>query len=105
MKKSRKPSTAQIDRVIADLRGEGKSQEYIKRLLHVGGQRIRDVEKGKESPGRTGRPSKLSDEIRTFVETQFLMDARISDSAMAAIYTWKSVEANRREPRGSSQRE
>ena len=74
-----------MDQAILALRDKGLSYRLIAQALSVGQDRVSQVLHGKR-PGRgRGRPPGLTQEIRTYVEANWLADARITDRQMTAM--------------------
>ena len=74
-------AAARLDDSIRSLRAEGCSYEYIASHLGVGNGRISDAINGRQMHHQRGRPC-YSDEVVTFIESNTLLNARITDSQM-----------------------
>ena len=81
-------NSAQRAETCRELLEAGHSQRFVARVLHIGRDKVRAIANGQECPeaGKTrGRPAKLSQEVRIFVEANLRADATISDDKMASL--------------------
>ena len=74
-------AAARVDDLIRSLRQEGCSYEYIASHLGVGNGRIRDAISGGQMDHQRGRPG-YSEDIVAFIESNTLLNARLTDSQM-----------------------
>ena len=74
----------------------GRPQREIADKLGMSSKTISAIKRGETSPRRPGRRSVLTDEHLSFIETNTLADATLSDGRMAEIVTdWSDDEDKR----------
>ena len=81
-------SSAQRTEQCQALLEAGHSQRFVARVLHIGRDKVRAIANGQECPGAgktRGRPAKISQEVRIFVEANLRADATISDDKMVSL--------------------